>query len=876
MRTSVKFKLFVLKVLRRLRVIGEKRYLDFRDYVIVESSPLFDPVWYLEHNPDVRRKKKDPVWHYCRYGWKEGRLPNPCFPSGCRRGSANVIVNLESLRGPLVSVIVASYNYAQYIRETLASLLAQTYDNFEVIVVDDGSKDNSLSVIREFAERDERIKLFTHQDNMNRGLPETVRLGVLQAKGEYVAFCESDDLWDPRHLEEKVRLINRLKGVPGIIINDVQPFGDAERVRAAELVAAERMRILSSERNVVSVLQFREQNLICTFSCGMVKRSIIQACDICGTPRPANLDWWLWRQICCKDPLYVVHKKLTKWRMHQSFMAREDLKSVVQQREFLNQMDALLVSRFPKEAKELVPIVKERDRYELKNGQMWEGDVRVADQPFFSIVMPTYNRKFCIAKAIDSALCQTYGNFELLIIDDGSTDGTEEYIKENYRAELMSGKIRYCRKGNSGVCKARNAALRISKGDWISYLDSDNELCPFCLEVFARAIVSDGSLFNLYARQVYATSHKVVGRPFDLPELLKANYIDLGVYVHRRSLIDELGAFDENMTRLVDWELIVRQSKKHTPKYLPVIVMVYNDSNGFSRITNSARLKANLDYFKMKHCHFPKVTTMITAYNHCRYLKRAIESALMQKGEFTHEILVADDCSTDGTAGLLQDLQREYPGEFSILPAPKNLGIAENMRRCFAAATGEYIAVLEGDDYWITPWKLNRQVRFLKDNPGFSMVFSRIKILEESSGQFSLLPRQQGLKSRLTGEDFIRDPNQNLIANFSCCMFVSRFIKNLPACIYTERVNEIAVAFCLERQGPIGFLQDIMSVYRLHAGSTWSTADKLKKMQSAIRCREVALELCAPQYKERLREIIERLRESLKAEETKLQTEEGK
>ena len=79
---------------------------------------------------------------------------------------------------PLISVIVASYNYAKYIKEPLDSLIRQTNKSFEVIVVDDGSRDQSLPIIEEYANRFKNIKLYTHPSNQNRGLAETVKLGI--------------------------------------------------------------------------------------------------------------------------------------------------------------------------------------------------------------------------------------------------------------------------------------------------------------------------------------------------------------------------------------------------------------------------------------------------------------------------------------------------------------------------------------------------------------------------------------------------------------------------------------------------------------------------------------------------------------------------
>ncbi len=763
---------------------------------------------------------------------------------------------------PKVSVIVASYNYADLITETLDSLMAQTYRNFEVIVVDDGSKDNSVEVIRQYVEKYPNIHLYMHEGGVNKGLPATVRLGIEKSTGRYVAFCESDDLWMPDHLEQKVSLVNEYGGRPKIIINDIQTFGDAKRCRAADGAIKERMQVLDKPRNRISALDFRKENWICTFSCCMVDREVIMSCDFRSCPRPANLDWWLWRQICCVNDLYVVRKKLTRWRMHESFMVNEKISSLLRQREFIGKMDELLVDMFPESAADIKPFVENARRYTFSDGQLMDSGVVSAVQPSFSVVMATYNRAFCICDAIDSLMSQTYQNFELVVIDDGSTDGTGGLLKKKYRAALKSGKIRYFHISNRGVCKARNAALGKVRNEWIAYLDSDNTLCPFFLETFVRAIVANPDVGNFYSRLICRTSRRVVGREFDLDALMRANFIDLGVYVHRRDYIDELGRFDENMTRLVDWELIVRQCKVHTPLFVDDITMLYNDSDGFDRITNSASLKRNMDYFRIKQCGWPIVTTVITTYNHKQYIKRALESAVMQKGDFVHEILVSDDGSTDGTRSVIRAVMEMYPGSITDISGVRNIGISGNVRKCFAAAKGSYIAMLEGDDYWISEWKLNRQLRFMRSHEKCSMCFSRIKILNPD-GKFSLLARQHALKSELTGADFVRDPNQNLIANFSSCMFLASFVKNLPAAVYEERINEISVAFYMEQKGPIGFLPDIMSVYRLHEGGTWSMASRRKQLESAIRCREAALRLCAPEYRTGMNAAIERRRSEL-------------
>ena len=79
----------------------------------------------------------------------------------------------------------------------------------------------------------------------------------------------------------------------------------------------------------------------------MVSREALAGCDFTSCPRPPNLDWWLWRQVCCGRPVFVVREKLTRWRMHDSYMTQESVESLLRQREFIDQMDRLLLARHP-------------------------------------------------------------------------------------------------------------------------------------------------------------------------------------------------------------------------------------------------------------------------------------------------------------------------------------------------------------------------------------------------------------------------------------------------------------------------------------------------------------------------------------------------
>jgi len=218
----------------------------------------------------------------------------------------------------------------------------------------------------------------------------------------------------------------------------------------------------------------------------------------------------------------------------------------------------------------------------------------------FSIIMPTYNRGYIIESSIDSVLNQTFNNYELIIIDDGSTDNTEYIINNKYNLYIMNGKIKYIKSCHAGVSRARNIGLECASNQWIAYIDSDNTINSDFLLYFAKYI----KLFNnkcFYCGLKYMKSGKILNKKFQYSKLLKSNFIDLGTFIHSKILINELGCFDENLKRLVDWELILIYTKKYIPKRIKKTLIYYNDDNRVDRITNKEDLQNSRDYIIKKH-----------------------------------------------------------------------------------------------------------------------------------------------------------------------------------------------------------------------------------------------------------------------------------
>ena len=122
----------------------------------------------------------------------------------------------------MISILMSSYNYETYMGEAIRSVLKQTWVDFELLVIDDGSKDGSMALARSFAEHDPRVRVLQHPDGKNHGLPETLSLGIAEAGGDWIAFLESDDLWEPECLERRMELARQTKA--DVVLNAIRPL----------------------------------------------------------------------------------------------------------------------------------------------------------------------------------------------------------------------------------------------------------------------------------------------------------------------------------------------------------------------------------------------------------------------------------------------------------------------------------------------------------------------------------------------------------------------------------------------------------------------------------------------------------------------------
>lgn len=211
----------------------------------------------------------------------------------------------------------------------------------------------------------------------------------------------------------------------------------------------------------------------------------------------------------------------------------------------------------------------------------------------------------------------------------------------------------------------------------------------------------------------------------------------------------------------------------------------------------------------------PKVSIVVVTYNHDKYIRQALESFLQQQTNFDFEIVVADDCSTDKTQEIIREFADAHPDIFKITLRKKNIGVVPNFMGAMRAATGKYLALCEGDDYWVDSKKLQTQADFLDRHSGYALCFHPVKVVFENGKSDDFIFPEDSDSSKFTLEELL---NRNFIQTNSV-MYRKQNYNTVPD-------NILPLDWYLHvyhaRFGTIGFINKVMSVYRRHPAGLWS------------------------------------------------------
>lgn len=218
------------------------------------------------------------------------------------------------------------------------------------------------------------------------------------------------------------------------------------------------------------------------------------------------------------------------------------------------------------------------------------------------------------------------------------------------------------------------------------------------------------------------------------------------------------------------------------------------------------------------------VSIFMLTYNQEAFIAQAIEGVLMQKTTFRIQLVIGEDCSTDATRHICESYAAKYGDLIKLLPSPiSNQGLIANYMRTIAACNGTYIAICDGDDYWIDQNKLQKQVDFLNSNPDYSIVYTAVQ---------RLYPNGKTKEYNYHVNENESDFNSLVFSNFIHSVTV--LFKNLqntknpiPAWISKFSFGDWQTyLWILKDGGKIHFIEDITAVYRMNIGISTSYVKK--------------------------------------------------
>lgn len=234
-----------------------------------------------------------------------------------------------------------------------------------------------------------------------------------------------------------------------------------------------------------------------------------------------------------------------------------------------------------------------------------------------------------------------------------------------------------------------------------------------------------------------------------------------------------------------------------------------------------------------------KLSILLISYNQSEFVEEAIDSILNQNIPFDYELIIADDSSTDGTLELISNKLSGTLIKYFVLTSKLNLGISKNYQRGFKACKGEYIAILEGDDYWTDTNRIIKHIGFLDNHNECMMSFNKFIIYEEQLNKFIFDNKfnNEEINYEYISSQDLASGNKK-IGNLSSCVF-----RNSKKIKWEDKFFEVVIAdlflgIYLGNYGLIAKLNNYMSVYRIHKNGLWSGNNLSKNNDELIKLLE--------------------------------------
>jgi glycosyltransferase involved in cell wall biosynthesis len=465
---------------------------------------------------------------------------------------------------PLVTVIMPCYNQAQYLPEAVASVVAQTFADWEIIIVNDGSPDDTSEaargLIKQYAGR--RIRLL---EKKNGGLASARNAGIGVAAGAYILPLDADDKIEPAMLEKTAALLDAEPGI-AVAYTDIAHFGAVEKV------------IQAAEFDFKKICLNNQLNY-----CSLFRREVWERVGGYRSWLYGYEDWDFW--IACGERGLVARRipgAMLQYRVKNSSMYTVALAH-----------DRDLRARIILNHPALYDANKRREA-----GAIWSNPPLPPPPgtPKVSVVVPTHDRPVFLARALQSVLDQTLQDFEILVANDRGIDVSSVIARFSSRARI----IYLAEPAGKGIAAARNSGMRAASGKYIAHLDDDDLFHPDHLQTLVTFLESSGNKAAYTdawcAEEELADGHyKVVRREvlysadWDKDRILVQNFVPTLCFMHERTTGIAAGEFDEQLPTHEDWDYWIQLSRVCTPVHIKKVTCEFRQRQDGSSMSSGKR-----------------------------------------------------------------------------------------------------------------------------------------------------------------------------------------------------------------------------------------------------------------------------------------------
>lgn len=371
---------------------------------------------------------------------------------------------------PKVSIVVPVYNGENFVNEAIDSILSQTYKNYEIIVVDDGSKDRTKKVLQKYKNK---IRYFYKE---NGGVASALNYGISKMTGDYFAWLSHDDCYYPNKLESQIDVLSQLSDKNTII------FSNFDLVNESCKFIAKTNYLNNTSNKELCKTYYPVLKGIINGDTILINKKCFEDVGLFDERLKTTQDYDMWYRLFKKYASYCVNESLVKYRVHPNQDTNKNPAAKIEGNAFWKKIVKDLNNKeIEKWGKDPFSVYM-NFHFQMKNSGFKEAaDIAYREAkkyycnpPLVSIIIPCYNAEKYIKQALDSAINQTFTNIEIIVVDDGSEDNSyeivSEYMKKDFRIFLHKNSF------YKGVAGALNTGLKLARGEFFARLDADDTI----------------------------------------------------------------------------------------------------------------------------------------------------------------------------------------------------------------------------------------------------------------------------------------------------------------------------------------------------------------------------------------------------------------